>query len=251
MPSESVSFPAPVDPPAVPPSPQHLERDGVHLWHASLDGGSDGSLLSPEEAARADRALTPARRARFVRSRALLRTVLAGYAGAEPAALRFGEGPEGKPFLRRPAGDLAFNLSHAGSLWVLAVARGRSVGIDVENVTRKVDLEGVAKRVFSEAEARTLAGVAVADRRRAFFRCWAAREAVVKGLGTGMLTPSVTFEIEADPSRPVGVHATGEDSFPWWLRTYPVPDDHVGVLAVEGAPARVSSFTLHDTLAGR
>jgi len=234
--------PAPVVPPAVPPARAELAPGEVHVWQAPLSGASDESILSEEELVRADRAATPSGRARFVRARSLLRGVLAGYAGVGPAELRFGEGPEGKPFLRRPEGELTFNLSHAGHLFVLAVARGQAVGVDVERIDRKVDLEGVSRRLFAPAEQEVLARLDGDARTRAFFRCWSTREAVVKGLGRGMLTPDVALEVEADPERPLAVRVGGGAG--WWVAPVPVPEGYVGVLAVEGEPELLRSFEL-------
>lgn len=237
-----LAVPAPVPPPAPPPARTELAPGEVHVWQAPLAGTADESLLSEEELLRAGRAATASGRERFVRTRSVLRRVLAGYAGADPAALRFGEGPEGKPFLRRPGGGPTFNLSHAGSLLVLAVARGQDVGIDVERVDRKVDMEGVAQRLFAPSERAFLARLEGEAKTRAFFRCWSTREAVVKGLGRGMLTPDVELEVEADPGRPLAVRVGG--GAPWWVAPLPVPEGFFGVLAVEGEPELLRSFEL-------
>jgi 4'-phosphopantetheinyl transferase len=219
------------------------------VWHASLDEPGDDSVLSPAERDRAARAGTATIRRRFVRARSLLRTVLAAYAGARPAELEIVETPDGKPYLRRPAGPLRFNLTHTGPVWALAVAAGREVGIDVERTDRRVDVDAVSRRLFAPAEAAAIAALPEDERRPAFFRCWTAREAVVKACGTGMLVPRVAFRVDAGPAGPLGVRGTGPDPFPWRVLELTVPPGHVGALAVEGAPASVSSFVLRDTLA--
>lgn len=220
------------------------------MWQASLEDPGDESLLAPEELARAERCASARIRARFVRGRSLLRTVLAAYTGVPPSGIAFRETPEGKPHLQGDGADVRFNLTHTGGIWALAVACGREVGIDVERADRRVDVESVARRLFAPSEAAAIARLPESERRAAFFRCWSAREAVVKACGTGMLVPVVTFEVEADPARPLAVRAAGDAPFPWWIRELPVPPGHVGVVAVEGAPSRVSSFVLRDTLAG-
>lgn len=238
-----------MDPPALPPARVTLEPGAVHVWQAFLDDPGDESLLSPAERERAERAGTAAIRRRFVRGRSLLRNVIAAYTGAPPAALELGETPDGKPFLRRPDVALRFNLTHTGFVWAVAVADGCEVGIDVERTDRRVDVDAVSRRLFAPAEAEAIAALPEAERRTAFFRCWTAREAVVKACGTGMLVPRVSFRVEARPAGPLVVRAAGSEPFPWWVRELPVPPGHVGALAVEGAPARVSSFVLRDTLA--
>jgi 4'-phosphopantetheinyl transferase len=219
------------------------------VWQASLDAPGDERVLSPAERERAARSGTAAIRRRFVRARSLLRTVLAAYAGAPPAELELVETPDGKPYLRRPAGALSFNLTHTGSVWALAVAAGREVGIDVERTDRRVDVDAVARRLFAPAEAAAIAALPEDERRAAFFRCWTAREAVVKACGTGMLVPRVSFRVDVRPAGPLDVRGAGPEPFPWRVLELTVPPRHAGALAVEGAPARVSSFVLRDTLA--
>jgi len=84
-----------------------------------------GGGLSADERTRAARFHFARDRARFLRRRAALRHLLAGYAGREPHALVFAQGAHGKPAL--PATGLEFSLSHSGGYAVLAVTRGRRV----------------------------------------------------------------------------------------------------------------------------
>jgi 4'-phosphopantetheinyl transferase len=244
-------IPAPAPPPVVPPARVLLEPDAVHVWLASLERGGDESILSPEERERAERAATRRVRRRFVRGRELLRSILASYTGAAPGDLVLETTADGKPFVRGRPGDLRFNLTHTGDVWAVAVAAGRELGIDVESADRRVDVPAVSRRLFAREEADAIAALPETERRVAFFRCWAARESVVKACGTGMMIPRVDFVVEAPPAAALAVRAAGPDPFPWWVRELPVPAGHVGALAVEGAPARVSFFVLRDTLADR
>jgi len=244
-------IPAPVPPPAVPPGRIELEPDAVHVWLASLVRDGDESPLSAEERERAERAATPAVRRRFVRGRELLRSILASYTGSAPRDLVLGRTPDGKPFVEGRPGDVRFNLTHTGDVWAVAVAAGREVGIDVERADRRVDVSAVSRRLFARTEAEAIAALPEGNRRTAFFRCWTAREAVVKACGTGMMVPRVDFLVDAPPAGPLAVRPAGADPFPWWVRELPAPAGHVGALAVEGAPARVSFFRLRDTLVDR
>lgn len=230
--------------PAVAPetAPIDLPADEVHLWQSPLAGEGDLAGLPPEERTRAERLRLPAVRARFVRSRSLLRTILAAYTGHDPSELRFGVRGQGKPVLAGPVSSIRFNLSRTDAQWLLAVARGREVGVDVERVDRAVDVDAVAARLFSARERATLRGLDGERKVRAFFRVWACREATVKAMGEGMFSHSDRFEVEADPGRPVGAWPAGDGAFPWRLGVVPVPADHVAILAVENAPRAIRSF---------
>ena len=215
----------------------------VHLWQASLAGEEDLALLPPDEVARAEQLRVAGPRLRFVRSRTLLRTVLAAYTGLPPRELRFAPRGQGKPALREEAA-VRFNLSRTDAEWMLAVAADREVGVDVERVDRRIDADALAARLFSVREREILRKLAGSAKTGAFFRAWACREAVVKAMGEGMFSHSHRFEVEADPGRPVAAWAADGGEFPWWLGVAPAGPDHVAVLAAEGAPSVVRSWRL-------
>lgn len=224
-------------------SPGELGPGEVHVWQAVLDDGADeetdGAVLSDRERRRAARFAGPGLRRRFVRSRALLRRLLAGYAGCAPGSLVFEEGAEGKPYLA--GSPIRFNLTHSGPLWAVAAAVDRELGIDLERTTRRLDVSGVSRRMFSPAEQEAVRGLPDELRVTGFFRCWATREAIVKAMGVGMFSLDESFEVDLDPRRPLAVRAG--DGFPWCVGTIPVADGAIGVLATEGAPDRIRSWT--------
>lgn len=176
-----------------------LDRTAVHVWTASL-GATDhaverlAGILSADERARADRFLTPGLRGRFVVARALMRRVLAAYVRADPASLPIGYGRRGKPRLHDGSG-VCFNLSHADEFCLLAVARQREVGVDIEAINRDLDCEGVARLAFSPEECEALAVLPPAARREAFFRIWVRKEAYVKARGEGLAYPTRSFSV--------------------------------------------------------
>lgn len=163
-----------------------------------------GSALSAEEVARAEDIRVPRARAAYLASRALLRAALAGHSGVPAAAIEIRLSPEGKPFATN-AGGLTFSLAHSSKYWVCALTREREVGIDLEEIDRSVEMRSVARRLFARTEQDVLDRAAGEEQRRAFFRVWTQREAVVKCLGTGMLQSGREFEVEADLRLPVGV----------------------------------------------
>ena len=95
--------------------------------------------------------------------------------------VEFEWGVNGKPLLMGAAAGWGFNLSHADAYAVAVLAKGCSVGVDVESTSRKADIERLGRRVFSESEQI----VVRAGGREAFFTLWSQKEALLKALGCG------------------------------------------------------------------
>ena len=140
-----------------------LPEDEVHLWRIDLASAAKGEqrweqVLSPDERARASRFHFSQDRQYFSATRALLRTLLAGYVGANPTELVFYYSEKEKPSLISvPSGShVEFNVSHSGAVALLAFARGRALGVDVEQLRENFDHAAIARRFFSEQEQRQL-----------------------------------------------------------------------------------------------
>lgn len=144
-----------------------------------------GQVLSAEERQRAARFVQEADQRRAIIGRALLRCLLGHWLDLDPAALVFTAGWHGKPEL--PGSPVRFNLSHSGD-WILAgFARHSQIGVDVERLARANDLLAIAERFFHPAEQAVIRAAAdQAAQRRAFFRFWTAKEAILKIHGAGI-----------------------------------------------------------------
>jgi 4'-phosphopantetheinyl transferase len=197
-------------------------------------------LLAPDELARADRFRFDRHRRRYAVGRGRLRELLGGYLGLAPAALVFGYGEKGKPYLAGPAGaaagGLAFNLSNSHELALVAVAAGGGpaggigsvprppvapaataaptpieLGVDLERLRPMPDALQIAERYFSAAERRVLAAVAEAGRDEAFFACWTRKEAYLKAVGDGLSAPLDRFDVSFAAGEPVRFLAINGD----------------------------------------
>jgi 4'-phosphopantetheinyl transferase len=215
----------------------------VHLWRVFISGAaaSDAAAagaLSEDERARTVRFRFEADRGRFVASHVALRRILASYLDATPASLAFGTGTHGKPFLDAPAHgrSLRFSLTHSGDLALVAVSQGRDLGVDVEQVRPRADLEGFAARYFSTRERDALAHVPPGDRLRAFLEIWTLKEAYLKACGDGLVRALDAFDVTVDdaPSRLEAVRDRPGDAARWVLRQVGIGEDYVAALAVEG-----------------
>ncbi len=183
----------------------------VHLWLAPVAQSYDAAvlaqheaLLDVEERARWRRFQYPIDRQRFLIARALVRTVLADCLGhSDPAALQFAHMPHGKPELAgNDAGKLHFNLSHTHDMLVLAVSRKHAVGVDVEAVTRRVELLALAQRYFATHEYEELRDLEDSAQRERFFTLWTLKEAWLKARGLGLQIPLDDFSFNLAGKHP-------------------------------------------------
>lgn len=168
------------------------------VHHVALDRpltAAELVVLSPAELARAERFVSPHDHRRFVHAHAAVRRLLGEVLGRAPASLRFVEGPRGKPALA-PASGVAFNLSHSGEHALVAIAADAGeVGVDIEVPRERVDHAALAASVFSPAERAELAALPDGERRAAFFRGWARKEAFIKAIGLGLGRALDSFDV--------------------------------------------------------
>lgn len=226
-----------------PPAPA-LAGDVVHVWAAPLDP-PDGTmrrhqaLLAPDERARADRFRFERDRRRFTVARGVLRTLLGRYLGTDPRGIAFRYESHGKPVLAdalAPSG-IRFNVSHSGEMALYAFARGRELGVDVEEVRRMEDGLDIAERFFSEAEVAAFRALPEGIRDDAFFNCWTRKEAYIKAVGEGLSFPLHVFDVSLAPGEPARLLASRDpqQAERWSLRGLPDPaPGYRAAIVVEG-----------------
>jgi 4'-phosphopantetheinyl transferase len=118
--------------------------------------------------------------------------------------VQLAEGVHGKPYLPESSSPgLEFNLSHSDDVVVVAVSRDRHVGVDVERLHSDLDIDGLARRLFTPAERALLARTPTPQRPDIFITLWTRKEAILKAAGTGFTVPAE--QVEAVPGRPVRV----------------------------------------------
>ena len=228
-----------------------LDEDEVHLWRVDLAAVARGEerwqrILSPDERTRAARFHFPQDREYFTATRALLRTLLAGYVGADPKQLKFRYSSKEKPSLEPGSSgmEVEFNVSHSGSTALLAFTRGRAVGVDVEMIREDFDHEAIAHRFFSENEKRDLNALPQSERYEGFFRCWTRKESFIKALGTGLSLPLHQFDVSLRPGDKNALLATRPDAAEaalWSLQEVPADAGYIAALCVRGQEWRLIS----------
>jgi 4'-phosphopantetheinyl transferase len=230
---------APEWPPVDRPPP--LGADDVHVWRVSLSGDEDAARLEPllaaEEHDRADRFRFPRDRRRYVVGRGWLRVLLSEYLSAQPASVRLAATPLGKPYLAgEPPTGLRFNVAHSDDLALVAVTRGREVGVDVERERADVEWRDLARRFFAPDEVTALDALPERKRRSAFYRCWTRKEAYVKALGLGMQVPLDGFAVTIGDDDAALLHTSHDpaQSGRWTMQGLTPAPGFAAAVAVDG-----------------
>lgn len=197
----------PADRPAAP------EPGEVAVWAcrtslpAAVIDHLEATILSPAERARAGRFRFDRDRRAHVVGRSLLRRLLAEVHGVPATGLDLRDGDHGKPSLDPPLDGVGFNLSHSGALVLVALAPGRTVGVDVEVAKRPSPHDEIASRVMSPRELELYLDLDDAGREAAFYRLWSIKEAVVKATGRGLTFPVRELDVLATRRGPSGLPA--------------------------------------------
>ncbi|MCU1304281.1 MAG: 4-phosphopantetheinyl transferase superfamily protein [Candidatus Sulfotelmatobacter sp.] len=224
--------------------PLTLAEEEVQLWRVDLEAIRDNEsrwqeILSPDESTRASRFHFPTDRQRFAAARALLRIILAGYLAENPKHLSFSYSKKEKPSLGPDyaASGMTFNISHSGGVALLAFARRREIGVDVEQVRQDFDVEAIARRFFSAHEREHLAALPDGEKFEAFFRCWTRKEAYIKATGDGLSLPLHQFDVSVAAEDRDALLATRPDASEatlWSLREIPVGPGYAAALCAHG-----------------
>jgi len=232
-------------------APSLLRPGLVHLFLARPEAllkaaPQHEAWLSREERARAQAYRQPGDSARYRATRALVRGVLSGLTARPAGQLAFVEFPHGRPGLRPAPQGLDFNASRSHGLLALVVTCQASCGVDVEDVTRKADVLGVA-RAFAPEERAWLQGQSAEDARQNFFRLWTLKEATLKALGSGLTLGlrACAFQLVAGETPRVRFGPALQEAPSDWAFTQLAPDSgHVVAVAVRRAcPV---DFVVHD-----
>ena len=222
-----------------------LFEGAIVVWSVSLDGEGAPEWLSSAERSRADAAINPANRRRWMRGRAALRHILGGYLEMDPAALVFISEVHGKP--RLEVGP-KFNLSHCDDVMLVAVSAGAEVGIDVEQCGRlDADWRSVTRRVFSSTELEELETIPKSQQPAAALRGWVRKEAYAKARGVGLAYGFSSFTVKLDKSERAlseGFLVCDDNDRDavanWRLQDLDAPQGFIASLAFAGSSASIS-----------
>lgn len=225
------------------PSADHVDIWAIDIRRFTPLPSSLAAVLTQDEIARASRFLLEVDRQRFSVARSILRHVLAACTGTPACDLEFERSAAGKPSLRPPHSSLAFNVSHSGSVVLLAWTDRPTVGVDVERMRPGVDVAALSEVCFSPREREVvLAGdqsvePAVLDETsRRFFRYWACKESWIKADGRGMNLPLRSFTLVNAGDLDEYTVEAGTGLLPWRTRAFSTFDGYACAVTSDAGP---------------
>jgi 4'-phosphopantetheinyl transferase len=228
-----------------------LPPDGVHVWRGRTNWPAAEIddlklILSSDEQQRAAKFHFDADRRRFLVGRGMLRVLIGRCLGMPANRLTIACAAAGKPKVAAGKGPtLEFNISHSGEVVLIAIARVRPVGIDVERMRTDIEIDQIASRFFSPKERADLSIVAADAQYEAFFACWTRKEAYIKACGVGLSLPLDQFDVAFLPGQQPRLLATRHDRAEaerWTLRDVDVGPGYKAALVVEGTGWSLKCF---------
>ncbi|MGH8216473.1 MAG: 4'-phosphopantetheinyl transferase family protein [Rhodanobacteraceae bacterium] len=183
--------------------------------------------------------------------RAPLLELLGAYLGKPASDVVLMSGAHGKPRVAGPqmqrdgSHPLEFNWSHSGDNALVALSRGRALGVDIERFGRPVRALELARRFFDPAEGDALQSLAISARDRAFIGLWCAKEAVLKAAGEGLsfgLARLVFAPHQGTGWKLVRMDPALGDRDEWQIVGFDAASGYRGALAWRGPASRVFTF---------
>jgi 4'-phosphopantetheinyl transferase len=235
----------------MPPLPPRLVPGTVKVWHASIADFTNRARieralawLEPEERDRHARFRGDDDRRMFLLGRLMARVLVGQHAGVAPDAWQWREGPHGRPEVAAPATPVRFNLAHSAGLVVCALATGRDVGVDVEDLARRPIEPALVRRYCCAAEIADIEARPADARHDRFLVYWTLKEAYLKARGLGISVPlaEICFTVDDDRAQVAFVHSLAGTDTRWAFHLTRPTGRHLVAVAtpvVDGAQPRV------------
>lgn len=214
-------------------------HDEVYLYVQTLPIAQDllttlYTVLNKDEQQHAVRYHFERDRKRFIAARGLLRYVLSAYLNKAAEKIAFQYGPQGKPTVADTT--VQFNVSHSNDRILIGVGYHHPLGVDVEHMTRTIEIDSIAARFFTAREARQIQALGGNAQRRAFFNVWTRKEALLKTMGSGLSLSLQACEVSVDDEAVSTVLSCNVPSFnvhDWQVHSRALTGDYLAAAVVQ------------------
>lgn len=232
----------------------------IHLWLTFCEAIRDErllvayrELLSATEKEEESRFYFARDRHRYLVTRSLVRTVLSRYACVDPKDWVFATNAYGRPHIvntQATNGRLSFSVSHTLGLIVVAVAKGCSLGVDVENFAAHDVSIDIADHYFAPQEVAALHEMSYHQQRYRFFQYWILKESYIKARGMGFSLPLDTFSFHFADDHTVDLAINpelGDDSSRWQLWQFQPTSEHLLAVCAEKLDGQSPRLLVRET----
>lgn len=214
----------------------HIYRINFSLWKEYIFEESDSlKFLQSDELKKVNNLKFREDKERALMTFYLRRKILSSYLEISPEKIFFNSNRFGKPFIHPDLNsDIRFNYSHSGDYLILAVCNDSELGIDIEEIKEIPELEWLAENNFSDSE--FLAFISFnndKERLNFFYKIWTRKEAILKGMGTGItndLKQIILFQPPINDSAFTSEFMKYND---WILSDLIVPENYLAALAYQ------------------
>jgi 4'-phosphopantetheinyl transferase len=172
------------------PVDRRIGEHQIHVWRLDLDeedaAGALLSMLAPDERDRAARRRSRVDARRYAMGRAMLRAILSLYTRSPARSIRLMTEARGRPVLDPPT-EVVFSVSRSGATGLVAVARARAIGVDLEPLRAAGDIAEVADSFLPPERIVAIRAARDVDQAELWVGLWTEVEACAKADGTGLV----------------------------------------------------------------
>lgn len=180
---------------------------------------------------------------RYLITRAFLKKIIAVKLKLDASKISYTYGKYKKPFLRSENNlrKINFNLSHSREYLAICTSLTSEVGVDIEFIEKSNNIDLLKNQIFSDYELEIFSNLkTVEDKTSYFYRIWAIKESILKGIGVGLFYPpnmlSVFSENSAHP-RVINLSSCEEerDFSSWQNQVLDFHENYAFVFSYKGA----------------
>ena len=235
-----------------------LLENELHVWSISLIQPEKilqklAGLLDENERTKANKFKFEIDRQNYIVAHGAMRQILAKYLECKPENIIFNFNDYGKPFLPENKYQIEFNLSHSKSRALVAVAKNKRVGIDIEYIRSEIVESNIAGQFFSARENEALQSLDANQQQKAFFDCWTRKESFIKAIGKGLSFPLKSFDVSlkpADPARLLYINDSRIEAARWQMVELIINENYSATAVIESTVTNLKisnwkDFTRH------
>ena len=219
-----------------------IKLNEIHLYHFSFNETDVlpdyASILPLHEIQRGERFIRETDRKRFYTCYSFLRKILGDYLNIFPQDIQLEKNDYGKPFIKKSQNpnNIQFNLSHSKNNLFFGFCLNNNIGVDIEETDRSINVNDLAKQIFSESDLKSFMQLSDENKLIGFFNAWTCKEAFIKAIGMGMHFPLKNFSVSFTPNQATQLLDIQDERYhkkDWALKQFNITDTVIAAVAID------------------